>query len=64
MRTIKIDQRYSIILSNEEYALYRKIKAKSKIKEDELPEFYQEMADKLVSRGVLDKSEDNVYTVK
>lgn len=64
MRSIKTDKGYSIILSNEEYSLYRKIKAKSKVSEDALPEFYQEMADKLVSRGVLDKSDDNIYTVK
>ncbi|BEH88143.1 hypothetical protein [Klebsiella phage phiKp_21] len=64
MRSIKTDNGYSIILSNEEYSLYRKIKARKKIHEESLPEYYQELANKLVSRGVLDKTEDNIYTVK
>lgn len=46
---------FSVVVSNQEYTLIRKVIAKGRILEDELEEFYQELGNKLYRRGVLNK---------
>ena len=66
MRTVN-NNGFSTIVSNEEYALIRKIKAKGKVLEDYFNEYYQELCYKLISRGLLDIIESdgkNYFVVK
>ena len=55
MRTVQNVNGHSTIVSNEEYTLIQKIKARKIVPEETRNEQYQELADKLVSRGVLNK---------
>lgn len=57
MRLAKNEFGISVMISNEEYLLLKKIKARGKIKALDTKEYYQEMADKLVSRGLLNKED-------
>lgn len=57
MRLAKNEFGISIMVSNEEYKILRKIMSMGKVKVDVVPEYYQELSDKLVSRGVLNKIE-------
>lgn len=65
MRSVGTQNGYSVIVSNEEYRLIKKIDANIKVPASSLQEYYQELADKLVSRGVLNREEndDEVYYV-
>ena len=58
MRTVHNALGYSVIVSNEEYLLLKKIHQRKSVKMDSIKEYYQEMADKLISRGVLDVEEN------
>lgn len=57
MRTVPTGNGYSVIVSNQEYRLLRSIAAKGRVKPESLDEFYCELAEKLYSRGVLNKAE-------
>lgn len=57
MRTVPSSNGYSIIVSNQEYRLLRNISARGKVDPSTLEEFYQELAEKLHSRGVLNKTQ-------
>lgn len=57
MRLAKNEHGFSVIVSNEEYRVLRKIKSLGRVKVEIVPDYYQELADKLVSRGVLNKEE-------
>lgn len=57
MRLAKNEFGISVMVSNEEYRVLRKIKSLGKVKIDRVPDYYQELSDKLVSRGVLNKEE-------
>ena len=59
MRMTKSEFGHSVMVSNEEYAVLKKIQARGKVKVLGIQEYYQEVADKLVSRGVLNIIEDN-----
>lgn len=66
MRTVQNVHGHNTMVSNEEYSVYLKIKASGSVQTKRLNEYYQEMADKMVSRGVLNKEEKEdgteVYT--
>jgi tetrahydromethanopterin S-methyltransferase subunit G len=55
MRTVGTNKGFSIIVSNEEYRLLKKVDANIEVKVDYFGEYYQELGEKLVSRGVLNK---------
>lgn len=57
MRIAKSEFGVSVMVSNEEYRVIRKIKSLGRVNRDMVPEYYQEIADKLVSRGVLNRIE-------
>lgn len=57
MRLAKNEHGFSVIVSNEEYRVLRKIKSMGRVQAELIPDYYQELADKLVSRGVLNKEE-------
>lgn len=58
MRSVDTKNGYSIIVSNEEYRLLKKIDANIRVDVESLGEYYQELGYKLVSRGVLNIDED------
>lgn len=58
MRSIDTKNGYSVIVSNEEYRLIKKVDAAIKVPVDSLGEYFQELGEKLYSRGVLNKEED------
>ncbi|SOK58566.1 hypothetical protein [Yersinia phage fHe-Yen9-04] len=58
MRAVDTKNGYSIIVSNEEYRLIKKVDANIKVPIESLSEYYQELGEKLFSRGVLNKEED------
>lgn len=55
MRTRQTDQGYSVIVSNEEYKLLRKIDAHGSLPAEYLDEYYRELGEKLCSRSLLNK---------
>ena len=57
MRSVDTKNGYSIIVSNEEYRLIKKVDANIEVPLDSLNEYYQELGEKLYSRGVLNKVE-------
>lgn len=57
MRSVDTKNGYSIIVSNEEYRLVKKVDANIQVPVDSLQEYYQELGEKLYSRGVLNKVE-------
>lgn len=57
MRLATNEHGFSVMVSNEEYRLLRKIKSMGRVKVDIVPDYYQELSDKLVSRGVLNRIE-------
>lgn len=57
MRIAMNEHGFSVMVSNEEYRILRKIKSLGRVKVELVPDYYQDMADKLVSRGVLNKEE-------
>lgn len=59
MRSVDTKNGYNIIVSNEEYRLIKKVDANIKIPVQSLDEYYQELGEKLYSRGVLNKIENN-----
>lgn len=58
MRLAKNEFGVSIMVSNEEYLLIKKINARGKVAADGIQEYYKDMAEKLVSRGLLNMEED------
>lgn len=59
MRLTKNEFGISIMVTNEEYLLIKKINARGKVASDGIQEYYQDMAEKLVARGLLNKEEEN-----
>ncbi|AQW88819.1 putative structural protein [Erwinia phage pEa_SNUABM_50] len=59
MRAVDTKNGYSVIVSNEEYRLIKKIDANIKVPVESLSEYYQELGEKLYSRGVLNKEEND-----
>lgn len=59
MRMAQSEFGHSVMVSNEEYAVLKKIHARGKVPVLGIQEYYREVADKLVSRGVLNIIEDN-----
>ncbi|AFC21741.1 virion structural protein [Cronobacter phage vB_CsaM_GAP32] len=59
MRSVDTNKGYSVIVSNEEYRLIKKVDANIRVPVDSLDEYYQELGEKLYSRGVLNKVENN-----
>lgn len=59
MRTVEIPGGYSILVSNDEYRLIKKVNANIKLPVESLEPYYQELGDKLVLRGVLNKENEN-----
>lgn len=59
MRMAKSEFGHSVMVSNEEYAVLNKIRARGKVPVLGVQEYYREVADKLVSRGVLNIHEDD-----
>lgn len=59
MRAVDTTHGYSVIVSNEEYRLLKKVDANIKLKYDSIKEYYQELGDNLVSRGVLKRIEED-----
>lgn len=57
MRSVGTNKGFTIIVSNEEYRLVKKIDANIEMPVDYFGEYYQELGDKLVSRGILNKVE-------
>lgn len=57
MRSVDTKNGFSIIVSNEEYRLIKKIDANIQVPVESLNEYYQELGEKLYSRGVLNKEE-------
>lgn len=55
MRSVGTNKGFSIIVSNEEYRLLKKVDANIEVQVDYFGEYYQELGEKLVSRGVLNK---------
>ncbi|EON7861173.1 hypothetical protein [Escherichia phage BF17] len=53
MRTVPNVHGHNTMVSNEEYRLLQKIKARGSVPVEKVNEYYQELADKMVSRGVL-----------
>lgn len=58
MRSVSTGNGYAIIVSNQEYRLIRNISARGKVSTESLDEFHCELADKLYSRGLLNKVQD------
>lgn len=58
MRLVHNVHGHNTMVSNEEYKLLKKIKARNSVPVDTVNEYYQELADKMVSRGVLNKEQD------
>lgn len=58
MRTVLNVYGHNTMVSNEEYKLLQKIKARGTVPVEKVNEYYQELADKMVSRGVLNKIEN------
>lgn len=65
MRMAKSLSGFSVVVSNQEYALIRKVIASKKLPLDNLDEYHQELGNKLYRRGVLDKvtSHDEEYFI-
>ncbi|EON7637157.1 hypothetical protein FOI42_RS02070 [Escherichia coli] len=65
MRTVPNLHGHNTMVSNEEYKLLQKIKARGTVPVKNVNEYYEELAEKLVSRGVLNKEQnddgDEVY---
>jgi|AGFS01.1.fsa_nt_gi hypothetical protein len=63
MRLARSEHGVSVMVSNEEHRVLQKIRSMGRVKRDLVPEYYQEIADRLVSRGVLNRLEinDNEY---
>ncbi|EMR6005919.1 hypothetical protein WJW27_002619 [Escherichia coli] len=59
MRTVLNVHGHNTIVSNEEYKLLQKIKARGTVPVEKVNEYYQELANKMVSRGVLHKIEND-----
>lgn len=59
MRMTKSEFGHSVMVSNEEYAVLKKIRARGKVPVLGIQEYYREVADKLVSRGVLNIHEED-----
>lgn len=59
MRSVDTNKGYSVIVSNEEYRLIKKVDANIRVPVDSLDEYYQELGEKLYSRGVLNKVEND-----
>lgn len=59
MRSVDTKNGYSVIVSNEEYSLIKRIDAKIQVPVESLNEYYQELGEKLYSRGVLNKEEND-----
>ncbi len=59
MRSVDTNNGYSIIVSNEEYRLIKKVEANIEVPVESLDLYYQELGEKLYSRGVLNKVENN-----
>lgn len=55
MRTRATDKGYSVIVSNEEYRLLKKIDARKYIPVLDLDDFYQELGENLYSKSLLNK---------
>lgn len=55
MRMTKNIYGHSVMVSNEEYSVLKKIKERGKLPALKIQEYYRTVADKLVSRGVLNK---------
>ncbi len=59
MRSVDTNNGYSIIVSNEEYRLIKKVEANIEVPVESLDLYYQELGEKLYSRGVLNKVEND-----
>lgn len=59
MRSVDTKNGFSIIVSNEEYRLIKKVDANIQVPVESLSEYYQELGEKLYSRGVLNKVEND-----
>lgn len=59
MRYVKAENGYSVMVSNDEYSLIRKIKANGKYPLANLDDYYQELGEKLYSKGLLNKITEN-----
>ena len=59
MRTVLNVHGHNTMVSNEEYKLLQKIKARGTVPVEKVNEYYQELADKMVSRGGLNKIEND-----
>ncbi|AMM43860.1 virion structural protein [Pectobacterium phage vB_PcaM_CBB] len=59
MRSVDTKNGYSVIVSNEEYRLIKKVDANIQVPVESLSEYYQELGEKLYSRGVLNKVEND-----
>lgn len=59
MRSVDTKNGYSVIVSNEEYRLIKKVDANIQVPVQSLSEYYQELGEKLYSRGVLNKVESD-----
>lgn len=59
MRSVDTKNGYSVIVSNEEYRLIKKVDANIQVPVQSLSEYYQELGEKLYSRGVLNKVEND-----
>ena len=57
MRSVDTKNGYCIIVSNEEYRLVKKIDANIEMPVEYFGEYFQELGEKLYSRGVLNKVE-------
>lgn len=59
MRTRQTGLGYSVIVSNEEFRLLKKIDACGSFAVDELGEYYQELGEHLYSKSLLNKGNKN-----
>lgn len=59
MRTVPNVHGHRTMVSNEEYQLLQKIKARGSVPVEKVNEYYQELADKMVSRGILNIIEND-----
>lgn len=57
MRSVDTKNGFTIIVSNEEYRLIKKIDANVEMPVEYFGEYWQELGEKLYSRGVLNKIE-------
>lgn len=55
MRSVDTNKGFNIIVSNEEYRLVKKIDANIEMPVEHFGEYFQELGEKLYSRGVLNK---------